>query len=163
MITQLTRPVILLVVALFGLAATPLAHGQVPRKEGIDLVLLVDVSMSMYQLRDQAERTGNDPQRIRWDAVLLALTLLTSEDQAVVLPFNSEVPARVARIWSRGTWPNWPMASSNHGRRPGRPSWQELPNSIMMTIRALPGGRMSGTVTSAGRQSSWRWKRPGCD
>lgn len=67
--------------------------------EGIDLVFVVDVSWSMYQkLTTQVEvvpavPTGNDPQRLRWQAVQLSLDLLTDDDDVRVVPFNAAAPA----------------------------------------------------------------------
>jgi hypothetical protein len=74
------------------------AWGQAPsqKREGIDLVLLVDVSGSMFSATgDPGGPRGNDPERIRWDAVLLAVNLLTSEDRVVIFPFNGLVPAKL--------------------------------------------------------------------
>ena len=88
---------IALTIAFAGLALSPCARGQVARREGIDLVLLVDVSGSMFQLPEQPDGTGNDRKRIRWDAVLLSLNLLTSEDRVLVIPFNTTVPAKFGR------------------------------------------------------------------
>jgi hypothetical protein len=79
-----------------------IARGQPAAKEnpGIDLVFLVDVSASMYEGPATRDPVGSDPQRIRWDAVLLALNLLTSEDRVAVIPFNENAPAK---YWDQGT------------------------------------------------------------
>jgi hypothetical protein len=81
---------------------TSIARGQPAAKEnpGIDLVFLVDVSASMYDDPNTPNPDGNDPQRIRWDAVLLALNLLTSEDRVAVIPFNENAPAK---YWDENT------------------------------------------------------------
>ena len=41
---------------------------------GLDLVLLVDISGSMYSRDDRIPREGSDWQRLRWDAVKLRST-----------------------------------------------------------------------------------------
>lgn len=71
---------------------------------GLDLVLLIDVSRSMYtQKLDDANNPkapvdGSDPWRIRWDAVKLALDLLTADDRVFVGRFSGECPPPFDRI-----------------------------------------------------------------
>jgi hypothetical protein len=95
--TPATRPsrrrLPILIVGLALAAPLASAQGQDVPGTSIDLVFLVDVSGSMFRYPSGAQ--GNDPQRIRWDAVLLSLDLLTSEDQVLIVPFNDEVPAIV--------------------------------------------------------------------
>ena len=66
--------------------AIAFAQDQTFTGKPIDLVFLVDVSRSMF------EDPGNDPERIRWDAVLLSMDLLTSEDKVLIIPFNEDSP-----------------------------------------------------------------------
>ena len=88
-------------VCLSGLAAlvvwtlipVPVARSQSPLSEGLDLVILVDVSRSMYT-QDRGpnplehQPNGSDPLRIRWDAVGLILNLLTAEDRVMIVPLQ---------------------------------------------------------------------------
>jgi hypothetical protein len=79
--------------------------------DGLDVVLVVDVSGSMFskdagRVADpsQYNPNGSDPDRLRWDAVELVLNLLSAEDRVLILPFNTEAPAanfrdRLGRIW----------------------------------------------------------------
>jgi hypothetical protein len=60
-------------------------------EQGLDFVLLVDVSGSMSPT--QGDPHGSDPERLRWDAVKLVLDLLTKDDRILVLPFNENCPA----------------------------------------------------------------------
>lgn len=59
--------------------------------EGLDLVVLVDVSRSMIQMPNSG--TGNDPYRLRWDAVKLIVDLLTPADRILIQRFNDTIPA----------------------------------------------------------------------
>ena len=85
-----------LVVALACLASlvsprSTMGQAKPSNREGIDLILLVDVSGSMASV--PGTTYGNDREHIRWDAVLLATNLLTAEDRVVIFPFNGTVPA----------------------------------------------------------------------
>lgn len=63
--------------------------------DGIDLVLLVDVSRSMMQSDGQPDgqvKDGSDPERIRWDAAKLVLDLLGPGDRLLVCRFNHGCP-----------------------------------------------------------------------
>ncbi len=72
-----------------------------PLANGLDVVLLVDVSRSMFttdtnpggMLNPRDRPNGTDPDRIRWDAVQVVLNLLTADDRVLILPFNNEAPA----------------------------------------------------------------------
>ncbi|MEO2030628.1 MAG: hypothetical protein ABGZ35_00940 [Planctomycetaceae bacterium] len=55
---------------------------------GVDIVVLVDISASM----NGAGEAGNDVHRSRWDAVKLALDLLSAEDFMMVQRFNHACP-----------------------------------------------------------------------
>jgi hypothetical protein len=78
-----------LAVAVISSAAAPLRA----QSDGLDFVMLVDVSGSMWE--DVKKQPGNDPQRLRWDAVKLVLDLLTDDDRIVILPFNDQCPASI--------------------------------------------------------------------
>ncbi|MFV1965230.1 MAG: VWA domain-containing protein, partial [Pirellulaceae bacterium] len=82
--------------ALLAFGFTPVLAQSV-LDEGLDLILLVDVSGSMYENDDQEPKTGSDWQRLRWDAVKLVLDLLTDEDRIMILPFNHRTPANHIR------------------------------------------------------------------
>jgi hypothetical protein len=91
-----------LVVVLAMAVHSAWAQRQALPEEGIDLIFLVDVSRSMF------EGPGNDPQRIRWDAVLLSMDLLTSEDRVLIVPFNDKTPAEHEdhpNVWVPGKLP----------------------------------------------------------
>jgi len=71
--------------------------------EGIDFLLLVDVSRSMVQSTNPASvenavKDGTDPERIRWDATRLLLDLLGPADRLMVRRFNHGTPP----IYNRG-------------------------------------------------------------
>ncbi|HND55914.1 MAG TPA: VWA domain-containing protein, partial [Pirellulaceae bacterium] len=86
----------LLLAAIFcTLAASSLSGVSEARGDagGLDVVILVDVSRSML-VGDETHPVGNDPERLRWDAVKLVLDLLTEDDRLLVLPFNEECPAK---------------------------------------------------------------------
>ena len=87
----------------FTIAAVLLILGgmspaAIANDNGLDLVLLIDVSRSMYtknnadSLNPDAADNGSDPWRIRWDAVKLSLDLLTSDDRVFIGRFNDECP-----------------------------------------------------------------------
>ncbi len=63
-------------------------------ESGLDVVILVDVSYSMYGTdRKSGLADGSDPERMRWDAVKLVTDFLTDEDRVLILPFNDQSPA----------------------------------------------------------------------
>jgi len=71
--------------------------------EGLDLVILVDVSRSMHtdpsDIRSnpaEEPASGSDPQRIRYDAVKLVADLLTPQDRMLVQRFNVNCPPKPA-------------------------------------------------------------------
>jgi hypothetical protein len=72
------------------LAGGPLA-AQTPESRGLDVVVLVDVSSSMFR-SPQDEARGADRERIRWDAVKLAADLLAVDDRLMIQRFNHECP-----------------------------------------------------------------------
>ena len=65
-----------------------------PSGEGIDFVLLVDVSRSMTKTGkdNPLVKDGSDPERIRWDAAKLVLDLLGPGDQLWICRFNHGCP-----------------------------------------------------------------------
>lgn len=89
------RDFAIVVVLLILGGASPVAMAD---DDGLDLVLLIDVSRSMYTksnddgLDPNAPDNGSDPWRIRWDAVKLSLDLLTSDDRVFIGRFNGECP-----------------------------------------------------------------------
>lgn len=91
-------------VVLFGLLAFLgeagfLQHqpAALAEEEGLDLVLLIDMSRSMYtstpQYKIDNPPTGSDPERLRWDAVKIVLDLMNVHDRLAVLTFNHGCPA----------------------------------------------------------------------
>lgn len=98
--------------------ATPRAAAQAPAdpRQGIELVVLVDVSGSMHPDPTTTPDRGNDPERIRWDAVLLSMNLLTAEDRVLIIPFNDFAPARVDRDPREGL----PRGAAPDDRIPGK-------------------------------------------
>jgi hypothetical protein len=87
-------------------------HAQQPvpglAPEGLDVVLLVDVSKSMFTANRDFNNpaadlpNGSDPQRLRWNAVQLVLNLLSAEDQVLIVPFNDQAPAQFGGQWIPG-------------------------------------------------------------
>lgn len=106
-------PALAWVLALALLPARPApARPPAPQgtTEGLDVLLLVDVSRSMFS-DDQGGGdgaahgpNGSDPDRLRWDAVQLALNLLTAEDRVLILPFNHQAPALVRYANGQADW-----------------------------------------------------------
>ena len=90
-LARLSRPWALVIFVLCTPAV--LAQAQTKSNKGIDLVFLVDVSQSMKLPARGAQ--ANDPERIRWDAVLLSMNLLTTEDRFLIIPFNEYAPAKL--------------------------------------------------------------------
>ncbi len=92
-----------------GLLAFPPPRPAEAQEGGkpIDLMILVDVSASMFNSNGDLNGppNGNDPQRIRWDAVLLAIDLLSENDRLLIVPFNDQVPARTANQAVLGNLP----------------------------------------------------------
>lgn len=83
--------------ALFEFMAMPIVFGDDAASEGIDFVLLVDVSRSMIQSNNEVSKTnnkkdGSDYDRIRWDAAKLLLDLLGPGDRLMVCRFNHGCP-----------------------------------------------------------------------
>jgi hypothetical protein len=91
----------LLVALAVSIAPTSAAEVPPTRARGLDLVVLVDMSRSMYTTREATEGEsvsppdGSDPQRIRWDAVKMVVDLLTVEDRILIGRFNSQYPTPV--------------------------------------------------------------------
>lgn len=72
-----------------------------PKSSGIDVILLIDVSGSMSQVKgdlrqgyNEGRWDGADTLRIRWDAVKRLIDLLDANDRILVLRFNERCPAR---------------------------------------------------------------------
>jgi len=84
---------------LVGVGAGARAQQEFPAGQGLDLVVLVDVSGSMsYRHLQRHEKEpvpqGSDPERIRWDAVKLMADLLTPDDRMLVQRFTDQSPPR---------------------------------------------------------------------
>lgn len=77
------------IVGLLVVLSSPAAHGA--ESSGRDLVVLVDVSQSMYET--ESRQPGSDRDRLRWDAVKLVLDFLTDDDRILIVPFNQQSPA----------------------------------------------------------------------
>ena len=89
------------VLAILLCFSVPIARCDDGVGEGIDFVLLVDVSRSMMQSSKERgakhpelilETDGSDPERIRWDAAKLLLDLLGPGDRLMVCRFNHGCP-----------------------------------------------------------------------
>lgn len=74
------------------------AQDQAGLGGGIDLVMLVDISRSNWDIDDSADGKpknlvpGSDRDRLRWDAVKLVLDLLGPTDRLMVQRFNAQSP-----------------------------------------------------------------------
>lgn len=143
------------IIVLATAASRPaLAQPQPAAREGITVVFLVDVSLSMTNHPDPngVWIQGNDLHQIRWDAVLLAMNLLTSEDRVAIVPFNHSVPATVLVQVNRPP-ANLPQrlidARSNEGR--------EMQNQVRGFIPAVhdPPQTTDGYPDSGGTALLW--------
>ena len=97
--SSICRNGIVLTLGVFALSLSglsPTASAQNAASEGIDFVLLVDVSRSMVTFTEKGSipviPDGSDPQRIRWDAAKLLLDLLGPGDRLMVCRFNHACP-----------------------------------------------------------------------